>query len=717
MDLVLEKALKVLETADLVAVDTETDGLNTRTAKCIGLGFAVNTETGFYFSNITEMIQIVNALAGKRLLAWNAYFDLEIIRNQFNVDLWSYLHADVLLLKHTVEEEPPFKLKEVAAKVFGHDATAEQEELKKSIKKNGGKPTEFYKADTEVIAKYCIQDCKLTFRLFQHYLPILHAENLTSFFFTDEVMPLYTEVTRFMQSRGIPVDVIKTQNLLTQITNDINDLEDRVQTAIKPHLKIFNQWIFDKEFKVARSGTFAQNVVGISRLPIPKVASGKFSLAQVNLNAYRNNPWIAFLLGLRDLSKLEIQLVQSFAMEKKGSKYTFNLNSKHHLKKLFFGTLNEKPLTTTKLGNPQVDDDFIEAISEKYEWASWLSDFNKLQKLKSSYLERILEKHEDGIFYPQFKQHGTISGRYGSDLQQLPRIAEEGQFSPIVMKYRNEIRTLFIAGPEHKFVDADYESLEPHIFAHVSGDDLIKNIFRNGDDFYSTIAIRTERLKDVSANKEDPNYLGNKNKGLRQRAKAYSLGIPYGMESYKLSKTLGISQEEAEKLINNYLTGFPDLAKWMKRSNEAVAECGYIKSEAGRIRHFPAAKALLYKFGPEILDSLELWKQYADDPSLLAEMKDKRWIVKNAMNNAKNFQIQSLAASITNRACIAIARDIKTFDAYIVAQIHDQIVVRCSKKNAEEVKKIVEKNMESVYPISIPLKAPAELGDNLAESH
>lgn len=712
----LQKALKAISNSEIIAFDVETDGLNVRKNKCIGLGIACSEDSGFYFHEEDQIKLIANALSGKKLIAWNAYFDLEIIRNNYNIDLWDFLHADTLCLKHTVDEEPPFGLKEVATEVFGIDSTVEQKELKESIKKNGGSPKEFFKADLEVIAKYCIQDCKLTLKLFNYYSKTLKEDNLEDFFYKDEVMPLYKEVTRFMQSNGIPVDIEKTKILQEKIEQDINHLANEIYNHIKPHLKSYEQWYINKHYPHKPTGNFAQGCIEISGIPTTKTKLGKHSTARAKLEPYKKNPWIAYLLGLRQLSLQQVELIQKMLLKKDNIEHIFNLNSKSDLKKLFFEILGEKPLSLTKLGNPQVNDEFIEKMAKKHQWCRILSDYNKLNKLKSSYIDRILEKHEDGIFYPQFRQHRTVSGRYGSDLQQLPRLAEDGDFSPIVLGYRNQIRSLFVAGPSHKFIDADYESLEPHIFAHISNEDKIKDIFKLGNDFYSTIAIEVENIENVSANKKDGNFLGKVNKKLRQAAKAYALGIPYGMESYALSLTLKIEQNKAEMLIENYLKSFPNLKKWMKETDKRLIDEGYVSSEAKRIRRFKSAKSIIEKFGVSLLDSLELWKQYANDPALYEEMKKKRIIVKNALNNAKNFQIQSLGASITNRACIAIAKKLPQ-SAYICAQIHDQIVVRCKEEDADIVKNIVQQCMENTYKISIPLKAPAEIGDNLAESH
>lgn len=715
----LNKIIKEIEAQDVIAIDTETDGLNVRINKVIGIGFSFFNGNGYYIADQNLIKIVLPHLNGKRLIAFNGYFDLEMLNNNYKVDLWKNLHADVLLLKHTVDEEFPFGLKEIAAKIFGHSAKAEQEELKASIKANGGSPNEFFKADLEIIAKYCIQDCKLTFKLFNHYSKLLESEGLVDFFYNQEVMPLYKEVTRFMQSNGVKVDLDKAINMQKAIQLDMEALEDKIQASIEPHLDEFKTWLLDKDFKPARSGKFAQGCIKLSGLPIPMTKSGKYSVAKGVLERFSKNPYIKYVMGDRYLTEAEIVQIQTILWRENGGKYMFNLLSKHHLKKLFFDKLGEKALSFTDLGNPQVNDEFIEEMGKKYDWAKWLSDYNKLAKLKSAYIDRILDSSENGYFYPAFHQHRTISGRYGSDLQQLPRLAEEGQFSTLVTGYRNRIRELFIAGESRAFIDSDYESLEPHIFAHVSGEKKIQNIFQNGDDFYSTIAIMTEGLQDVSANKKADNYLGKINKGLRQKAKAYSLGIPYGMEDYALSKTLEISQHEASKLVDNYLNAFPNLKKWMDWSNSQVAEKGHVISQAGRKRRFPEAQLILKRHGMGILNSLALYEDYKDDPENYAIMKELRKKAKNALNNAKNFQIQSLAASITNKACIEINRFMKynNIDGHVAAQIHDQIIVDVPKDKVEFMRQKVQEIMESVWQLDVKLKAPAEIGYNFAEAH
>lgn len=744
-----EEMLEHVENSEIVAYDTETTGLNTRSDTIIGIAISGAVGVGYYLPLLAWDLQseslkkitdfnhnlLFEALLEKKLIMHNASFDCRITKSNFSYDLLPALHADTILLKHTVDEEPPFKLKDIAKaiqKEIGLDvkkaANEEQIKMVESIKANGGQVTkenyDLYRADYNIIGEYAAADADLTIRVYEYYIEKLKNEGLEKFFFDDEVMPLYRLVTVPMEERGIPVDVLALQEAQKEIIDDLKFLEDSIQEQIEPLLPDFEKWYLWSKYPPRRSGSFAQHLCEYYKIDLPRTKSGRFSITEANLGACcpesaDAKAAVDFMLGgsyLRDDIVHTIQM-QMFAED--GEEHMFNLSSKHHLKKLFFEILDEKPVSKTPKGNPQVDHLFLQSIKNKYEWMPMLLDYNKLTKLKGAYIDRFLERQENGIFYPSFFQHRTISGRYGSDLQQLPRPLEEGQASDIVIKHTNKIRKMFVSGSNHVFIDSDYESLEPHVFAHVSGDKGIKDIFKNGNDFYSTIAIDTEGLQGVSADKKADNYLGKINKSLRQKAKAYALGIPYGMKAFKLSKTLDIGQKDAERLINKYLDAYPALAKWMRWSDEQCITKGEVSSEAGRKRHMKSAPKIWAGHSRYILEPLKLWEKFSDNPKKYDQMKYLRRQMVNYLNNAKNFQIQSLAASITNRACIKIAQELKRqgIDGYICAQIHDQIVVRVPKNHAEKVRKMVQYIMENTYKLSVPLKAPAEIGKNLYEAH
>lgn len=725
----IKEAIRLVNTQLEMSYDIETTGLNVRKDQVIGLscsgeGFSFyivhqEWENGELVTRIpaSDIVVLLEILKSRRLITHNGSFDTRFTFHYFGVELWSAIFADTMLMAHTCDENRfNYGLKELGSEVFGLDVTGEKERMLESIKVNGGEKKEYFKANGQLLAEYGRKDAELTYNLFKHFKKQLHFQGLAKFFMTDEVMPLYREVTIPMELKGVPVDVPLLTSSKSELESDLNALEAEIQTEIAPQLDLFNAWFMERHYPAKLSGPFIQKFAEMCNVDLPKTKGGSYSFTASNIEKLPDCRFKQIFLKQSRLSETEISSVQAALYADSGQPYAFNILSKDHLKRLFFTKLGEAPLSRTDKGNPQVDDEFLDLMAKKYPWAARLRTFNRLTKIQGTYVERILEEQENGIFYPSFYQHRTVSGRYGSDFQQLPRPLEAGQAEDIILKYNNRIRKFFVSGADHAFVDDDYESLEPHVFAHVSGDQGLISIFENGHDFYSTIAIATEGLNEYSADKKAENYLGKKNKAARQKAKAYSLGIPYGMSGYKLAFELEIPKEEAEKLVSNYLNAYPELQSWMKRSREFACANGFMKVETGRVRRFPELKRIHAEYGDEIFDSLALWKRYHETPGRYETMKDLRRRCTNYVNNASNVQIQGLASSIVNRACIGIAKELAGTEAYICAQIHDEIVVRCPKAMVEQVKEVVQRNMEGVYKLRLALKAIPSVGPNLAEA-
>jgi len=643
-------------------------------------------------------------------------------------------------LVHTVQEEgagfgsgKPFALKEIAKSIqkeigldVDKEANEEQIELKNSIKNNGGSITkdnyEIWKADLDILAKYAAADTDLTLRLYNHFIDKLYEENLDKLFFEDEVMPLYREVTIPMEQRGVKLDLEVISKTNTELQEDMKRYLDEVtnQLMAKEETKL---WIIVKAtetFPFSNKGAWINKYLNLMGVEFPKSEkTGKFNLNEANIRSMPDGDLKEFLVT-GDKKYLDETLATKTSLEmwkEHNDGAYFNIQSKDQIGEIAFGALGIKPLSKTKTGKPQFDDDLIQAIADKHDWARNLRIYNRLLKIKSTYVERFLNNHEEGRYYFYYKQHGTVSGRYGSDAQQLPRPKEEGDDDPVVVEYNNRVRAFFVHENGNIFIDNDYESLEPHVFAHVSGDDGLKDIFRNNWDFYSTIAIKTEKLDQYSPDKKAENYLRKQAPKIRNKAKAYALGIPYGMGAYALGKNLDMSTKEAKVLVEGYLNGFPELKKWMDESAKFAKENGYIRTQVGRIRHLPKVKAIYEKVGDGMLDYnfvKELEYQYGAE----AVKSIKRDFV-NGVNNSRNVQIQGLAASIVNRSAIAINRKFKELGVkgWVCAQIHDQIICEVEESKAQEAADIVKDCMENTTKLSIALKAPPAIAHNWRDGH
>ena len=149
-----------------------------------------------------------------------------------------------------------------------------------------------------------------------------------------------------------------------------------------------------------------------------------------------------------------------------------------------------------------------------------------------------------------------------------------------------------------------------------------------------------------------------------------------------------------------------------------MGEHGYIKNKVGRIRHLPKVQELYKNFGDRMLDwkfRKELESQYGKE-GVMKLYRDYR----NGLNNCLNYQLQSLAAAVVNRAAIAVNRKFKEvgIDGQACAQIHDQLIFDVPAERAEEAAKIVQELMENTTQLDgVTLKAPPEVAINWKEGH
>lgn len=744
-----------IKRSNIIALDTETTSINPRTGQIIGFSVSANIGEGYYFptriwdAEKQELIdleisgkkcdeiakQLIQLLKGKKLVTHNGSFDIRYTKNFYGVDLREDLYCDTMLLTHTIREEGPFGLKDIAIELQHEleldaekEANEEQLLMKESIKSNGGSVSkenfEIYKADLNLIGKYAAADTDITLRVMTYYLPVLKEQGLWDFFFEEEVMPLYREVTISMEEGGTLLDIPLIENTNTNITAEMNRLEEEIiqELASIPQVQ---DWIVHralKKYPPSRKGLFAQKLIKVyNQTHLPISSNGNYVLNAKSLKMITDVSARNFLETGDDNHLEQSRMIAiSLQLLKEEEGVLINISSKQQMGQIAFDHLGIKPISQTRKGNDQFNDDLVEELSKEHPWAAKLRDYNKLTKIRSSYIERFLDGNEDGRYYWYFKQHGTTSGRFSSDSQQLPRVLEEGEVSDLVLRYNNIIRSFLIAEPGRKFVICDQSSLEPRVFASVSGDPNLINVFLNNEDLYSRVAIQAFKLKGLSANKKDENYVKNVRPELRQRAKSIALAIPYGAGAWQIGQTLGIAPAQAQGLIDGYLEGFPELARWMSDTNLRAQTIGQIRSKTGRIRHLERVAQIYDKFEDNLMDPRAFGQmKRIMKGDQLQKLIQLRMEYKNGLNNAKNFQIQSLAASIMNRSAIRIHREFKkhNLDARIMLQIHDEFVINASEEHAKKAAEIVKTCMESTVQIETGLVAEPNITDNFGEGH
>lgn len=706
---------------DIVSFDLETDSVEEIKANIYGIGLSFQDDEGFYlpvrakdgslfFGAATQdAIDFVsNLLLDKKIIAHNGIYDVLVWRFSTGVDLAHKLHADTILMKHCIDENPPFGLKETAVAYLGDWADKAQKDLYESIEANGGSTTktnlQMYKADTSILGVYCTWDVMLTFKLFNIFSAKLESEGLLDFFYEDEVMPLYREVTIPMKYHGVAINTTFFTKLLEEAQQDILTLESSLMSELSDIVAPFCVELLNDNFPEKKAGNFAKKLAELEGINLESLSKKSIDkLPDCNFKS-----WIRGEQALTDDSRYTVQL-ECHKDKHPELPYVFNLRSKAHLKWLFFGKLGLDPISHTDGGAPQVDDAFLSSVQKEHPWVTTLRELNTIEKIRGTYLQGILDRTVDGRLYTSFLQFGTTSGRFASrnpNCQNWPAPQKTGNLSD---KYVNAIRHGLVASPETKLIGADFSSLEPHIAAYVSGDKDLIDIFVTNKDFYSAVAIKQFKLDHLSAYKTDPNYLGDIDKDTRNKTKTYSLAAFYGASGYRIAEVLGCEVEEANELLNGYLDAFPGIRKFISKAHYDACHLGYVKTIFGRVRHLGQCKELFDLYGHSLLDA-----RWARSKNL----SEERSTFKNLLNNAVNFQIQGTAGHVMNRAMLKTKRlfDKHGIKGKIIMTIHDEQLVEVHASQVDKAAELIKQAMETAVTLApIQLKATPIIGDSYGE--
>lgn len=716
-----------------LSYDVETDGLQEKTAKLFGLGLCTEEHESFYIpfrrpdkseifnADQLEVIstKLLDLFKAKKGLAHNAVFDILILKSNLGIDVTSYLYADTMLMKHMIDEEPPHSLKDNAVRFLGSWANKAQQDMIDNVRSKGGSVTkenfEMWKADTDILGVYCAFDVQLTLRLFHHFTPMLKEQNLEKLFYQDEIMPLYREVTIPMKDGGFPIDLEHFKKLKVELEQEIQNIEHTIQTEIRPLVKEFEDNFLDKFIPARKTGDFPKFYSEATNYQLPTTPDGRITLAKKELAKIPTNPLIEWIVDNKDLDPMSVKNTQKaiFFHRNPEERYIFNLNSTQHLSWLFFTKLGITPTEFTDSGAPKLDAEVLENLQGEHQFADKIIEYKKLQKLLGTYVIGILDRQVNGIVYTSMLQAGTTSGRYASrdpNLNNLPALKGGDKVSPLIKKYTNAIRAGFVSPKGFKVVASDFSAIEPHLVAYKSGDPILVDTFVTGKDFYSTIGILQFNKADATPYKDDsPESFAVKYEHLRKLVKTYSLAVLYGSGAHRIAELLHISKEEAQELLDGYFDNFPSIKKFIEDCHTQALTKGYVSTQYGRIRHLGEAKRLYGLFGKRLLNY-----RWAKDNGLT----EQRYILKNLLNNAVNFQIQGLAAHALNRAMLLTTRKLKEYNinARIVLSIHDEILLIAEEGQAERAAEVLKWCMENCIDISpIKLKAQPIIGRSYAE--
>ena len=344
----------------------------------------------------------------------------------------------------------------------------------------------------------------------------------------------------------------------------------------------------------------------------------------------------------------------------------FTLGSPKQLEEMLFGRLGLSRKRRGKTGY-STDARVLQAIRGEHPVIPKIERWRELTKLAQTYLDALPEYIAgDGRIHTTFNQTAATTGRLSSNNPNLQNV-------PIRTVLGREIRACFVAEPGNLLVSADYSQVELRLLAHIAGEDVLKEIFRKGEDVHTATAVR---VFNVTPDQIDP--------GMRSKSKMINYGIVYGLSAWGMADRLDIPQEEADEFIQRYLAGFPAVAKFIEETITQGTEHGYVSTLFGRRRQVP-------------------------------ELRARRWELRRQGERfAVNMVIQGTAADIMKVAMVRCDHALKEagLRSRMVLQIHDELLFEGPADEAEQVKRIACEQMGSAFEMDPPLAVEAGVGSD-----
>jgi DNA polymerase-1 len=297
----------------------------------------------------------------------------------------------------------------------------------------------------------------------------------------------------------------------------------------------------------------------------------------------------------------------------------------------------------------------------------------QLAKLKSTYVDALpqMVNPDTGRLHTHYLQTGAATGRLASkdpNLQNIPVREEAGRL----------IRGAFVPERGFLFMSGDYSQIELVILAHLSGDPMLVEAFRQNRDVHRRTAAVLFGVAEEAVTAEQ-----------RRIGKTINFGIVYGMSAFRLARDLRIARSEAETFIRRYFERYAGVERFIRETVRRAEERGYVETLRGRRRG-------------------------------VAQINSRNRTVKMAAERiAVNSPIQGSAADIVKQAMIDVDRALREggLATRLLLQVHDELVFEVPEGELAEAESLVRTTMERAASLAVPLRVTVEHGRTWGDLH
>lgn len=396
----------------------------------------------------------------------------------------------------------------------------------------------------------------------------------------------------------------------------------------------------------------------------------------------------AYLQSLSEQLGTELQQLETQAYEMAGE--IFNLGSPKQLSEILFTKLelDVKKSRKTKLGY-STDAATLEKLKDDHPLVEVLLSYRTLAKLKSTYVDALpaLVREDTQRVHTDFNQAVTATGRLSSSNPNLQNI-------PIRTEFSRQIRAAFVPKPGWILMAADYSQIELRILAHLSQEPRLVDAYRQKQDVHTLTAKLLLEKEEITSEE-------------RRLAKIINFGVIYGMGPQRFAREAGVKWAEAKEFIQKFYDRYPGVFEYLQRMEQEAIAKGYVETILGRRRYFN-------------FDSRSLKKHQGKPVAKVAELDLSQIKMshydRGLLRAAANAPIQGSSADLIKVAMVQLNEALKPFQARLLMQVHDELVLEVPPEEAEEVRSQIKTTMETALPLSIPLIADVHEGENWMET-
>ena len=254
-----------------------------------------------------------------------------------------------------------------------------------------------------------------------------------------------------------------------------------------------------------------------------------------------------------------------------------------------------------------------------------------------------------------------------------------------------EIRECIAAPKGYKILAADYSQIEVKLMAFLSQDPVFLKALNTKDSSgqntdihcYMATEVYGQRLNftydDIVAAINDKKHLRYKElKALRSNIKTTTFGVPYGAGKQRIAIMTGLTEDQAQQLIDDYFEKFPTLKKWIDAQGDMAIRYGFTMTPDGRKRFYtmPARS----------------------DEDFDAELKQiRRWAGNHPIQASNADMLKKALKLIYLRMRGGVLNGPKLYDGRLLLVVHDEIVMMVKEEDTEAVSQIMYDAMTEAY--------------------